>query len=95
MKLPDLICLFHGLSGMCFGWMNGVRTNALSGLFLSAAGLLAGIVTGFFLGRLHRAMRLALPPHRPTERLFAGTFSLLGVVFGAAFWWVCLVSVLG
>ena len=95
MRAADLICLFHALAGMCLGWMAGFRTNALHGVSFAVLGLLAGLLTGFLLGRLPKSVPLVFGNLSQKYRLFAVGFSVIAVLAGVLFWWTCLNSVTG
>jgi NhaP-type Na+/H+ or K+/H+ antiporter len=93
MKPADLICLFHALAGMCIGWMSGARTGTLMALLLACGGLAAGLITGFLLGRLPRAIRITRGEVPPKHRMFAAVLGFSSVALGAVFWWTCLSSI--
>jgi hypothetical protein len=90
MTPADLICLFHGLTGLCVGWIYGANAGVLPGVVASGAGLIGGIITGFLVGHLPRAVRMTWENNSRKYRWLAGGFGLVGFAMGFAFWWACL-----
>jgi hypothetical protein len=87
MSAPDLVCLFHGLAGLCVGWIWAAPVGAFAGIAIAVVGFTAGIITGFLVGRLPRAVQMSRKEGTRKCRLLAGLLGILGSTMGIAFWW--------
>lgn len=90
MRFADIAILFHGLTGLCAGWLLGSRQSVPLAFVLAALGCATGIAAGFLIGRLPKAVRLVGARIPRKYRVLATLFAMCGLGVGVAFWTACL-----
>jgi len=93
--IAEMIILFHGLTGLCAGWIWGARLGILSETAASLTGCILGLITGFLVSRLSRSVRLVNADIRTKYRVVAALVAFSGVATGIAFWSACFNCVHG
>lgn len=88
--LREWIALFHGLIGLCAGWLTGSSRGVMLGVGLAAAGAVLGWFAGFLAGCLPKSIRLTAANIPRKHRVLAMLFSVCGVGLSLAFWSACL-----
>lgn len=89
-RFSDIAVLFHGLIGLCAGWLIGAQSGWLAGLLGAPLGCTAGLFAGFLVCRVPKALRLMVQKSSPKHRMLATVFAIGGLGVGIAFWSVCL-----
>ncbi|HYG24259.1 MAG TPA: hypothetical protein VEH04_15885 [Verrucomicrobiae bacterium] len=89
-RFSDMAVLFHGLIGLCAGWLYGAQTGWVAGLIAAPLGCTAGLLAGFLISRTPQAFRLMVRNIPPKHRLLATVFALSSVGLGIAFWSACI-----
>ena len=88
MSAADMVSLFHGLAGLCVGWIWAAPAGAFAGIATAMMGFTGGIITGFLVGRLPRAVQMSRKDGSRKYRFLAGLLGILGSAMGIAFWWI-------
>jgi hypothetical protein len=87
--LREMILFFHGLAGLCFGWLWGMRAGFWAGATALVAGCNIGLIVGFLVSRLPGALRLLNADISRRLRFLAGLFVVCGLTAGVVFWSLC------
>lgn len=90
MQWPEVVALFHGLVGLCAGWLAGSSRGALMGISLAIVGAVLGWFAGFLAGYLPKAVRLIVANIPRKHRVLATVFAVCGLGAGIVFWSTCL-----